>query len=345
MTWDGESRDRQRQLLDLLLRLELLVLNGSPVEPLHRTVASDCTRLVGADGAVVLLLEEQRWELAASAGLGERDASAVAAHLAKSIAPWVQSYDETLHLADREQDQRLDAEAFAGAPEALWASLICAPLSSAREGVTGILVIGAGQAGRLDAADAGFVDELARAVATEIYAARLYRWAVTDPLTGLRNRSYLAETLPLELARHRRYGLPFSLALIDVDQLGEINELHGRQAGDAVLAELARRSEALLRDVDVLARYGGGQFALLLPSTPLDGAHLLAERLRMQIVSEPYQVGDEQLLVSVSIGVVALRDGDQRAPHLIARADRALFHAKDQGRNRVAVSGWALDPF
>ena len=109
-----------------------------------------------------------------------------------------------------------------------------------------------------------------------------------------------------------------------------------------MLAELARRSEALLRDVDVLARYGGGQFTLLLPSTPLDGAHLLAERLRMQIVSKPYQVGDEQLLVSVSIGVVALRDGDQRAPHLIARADRALFHAKDQGRNRVAVSGWAL---
>ena len=86
MTWDGESRDRQRQLLDLLLRLELLVLRGSPVEPLHRTLASDGTRLLGADGAVVLLLEEERWELAASAGLRERDAGAITAVVVKLVS-------------------------------------------------------------------------------------------------------------------------------------------------------------------------------------------------------------------------------------------------------------------
>lgn len=343
MSWLDEGRDRDRQLLDLLLRLNQQVLRGTPREYILREVAVTAHRLSGADSASVMLLDRHtgKLEIAAAAGLTPREAEEIAFHRGEGVAGWVAEHQQTVHVADTARDERFKTVDGQPTPQA---SVICAPLVDPT-GVSGVLTVGAPQADHFPTDVVGFLDRLARQVGRDLHAAGAYREAVTDPLTGAFNRPYLAERLDWELARHRRYAMPLSIVLFDVDHLEEVNETHGREGGDQILEELVRRLHQLLRDVDCLIRYGEGMFLLILPNTPLDGAHLLAERLRTRVVIRPYTVGDLEVIVSISAGVVALREGDMAPADLIARADQALFHAKDQGRNRVVVSGWALAPF
>ncbi|MBT2989098.1 MAG: diguanylate cyclase [gamma proteobacterium symbiont of Ctena orbiculata] len=165
---------------------------------------------------------------------------------------------------------------------------------------------------------------------------------LTDPLTGLHNRRYLDRRLTEELARAGRYRHPLSCLFIDADHFKGINDNHGHQAGDAVLRELANRIRSQLRASDIATRFGGEEFALLLPQTSLDEALLLAERIRLEVNSQPIALGDgSSLQLSVSIGVSETRpllsktrqkaDGEQ----LLVNADQALYQAKANGRNRI----------
>lgn len=343
MTWLDEGRDYDRQLLDLLFRLNQQVLRNTPLQYILGEVAATAHRLTGADSTSLMLLDRPsgKLEIAAAAGLTPREAEEIAFHRGEGIAGWVAEHKETLSVPDTSQDDRFKALDGQPTPQA---SVISAPLVDPT-GVTGVLTVGAPQPNHFDAATVAFVDRLAREVGRDLHGAMTYKDAVTDPLTGAFNRAYLAERLDWELARHRRYAMPLSLVLFDVDHLEETNETHGREGGDQILEELVRRLHQLLRDVDCLVRYGAGMFLLILPNTPLDGAHLLAERLRTRVVIKPYTLADLEVIMSISAGVVALREGDTAPTDLIARADQALFHAKDQGRNRVVVSGWALTPF
>lgn len=127
-----------------------------------------------------------------------------------------------------------------------------------------------------------------------------------DPLTGIYGRSYLEERLDEELASARGKGSPLSVMMIDVDHLAGVNDSHGRLAGDEVLAGVARVLRASVRGTDVLARYGGGKFALIAPNTPLDDAHCLAERLRCAVGTSSLVWRSGVLRVTISIGVASL---------------------------------------
>jgi len=171
---------------------------------------------------------------------------------------------------------------------------------------------------------------------------RLVISGLTDPLTKLHNRRYLDRRLDEELARASRYKQPLSCLFIDADHFKQINDNHGHQVGDMVLRELASRIRSKLRASDIATRYGGEEFALLLPQTSLEEALLLAERVRLEVASSPISLSDGKIMrLTVSIGVseaLPMPGKTQRksiGQQLLADADRALYLAKANGRNRI----------
>ncbi len=164
----------------------------------------------------------------------------------------------------------------------------------------------------------------------------LYIISVTDYLTGVYNRTYLMETLARELSGSRRHGFPLACILMDLDKFKAVNDTYGHLAGDSVLVEFAERVRQIVRKQDVFGRYGGEEFLLVLPNTPLKNAGTLAEKIRARLADEPIVCGEHQLSVTLSCGVTELgAHGAEDVDGLIRYADLALYLAKDKGRNRV----------
>lgn len=161
--------------------------------------------------------------------------------------------------------------------------------------------------------------------------------ATHDDLTGTFNRRYLMNHLEQDVTRARRHGRPMTLLMLDLDHFKAINDTWGHPVGDAVLQAIAVRLQVALRDSDLLARYGGEEFICLLPDTSVDEAQVLAERLRSRVASVPAVTDPTPILVSVSIGMAEFRR-DESLESWLARADQALYDAKRQGRNRVALA-------
>lgn len=185
---------------------------------------------------------------------------------------------------------------------------------------------------------AGLRQNITRRKETE---ARLEGLAHTDALTGVNNRRRFTDLAADELARTQRHGQPVALLMIDLDHFKSVNDRLGHAGGDAVLRSFAASAEGVMRQGDIFGRIGGEEFAALLPQTTLDGAEVLAERLRQRIVQTPAVVGETTQQFTVSIGVSAWLPGDADAAdidRLMVAADRALYAAKAQGRDRVRRS-------
>lgn len=164
----------------------------------------------------------------------------------------------------------------------------------------------------------------------------LQKLANTDTLTGLNNRRHFYELANTELARTRRFKTPLSLLMIDIDHFKIINDTHGHAMGDTVLQHLANLMKSSLRGMDITARLGGEEFAILLPHTASAQATELAEKIRQKIAGEsmPNPQGND-VKFTVSIGVDEWREGDTDLDTLIKRCDIAMYQAKNSGRNRV----------
>jgi two-component system cell cycle response regulator len=164
--------------------------------------------------------------------------------------------------------------------------------------------------------------------------------AVTDALTGLHNRRYLDSHLNALFEDAVARGRQISVLLLDIDRFKSINDTYGHDGGDEVLREFALRVRAHTRGIDVVARYGGEEVVVLVPDTPVEGARAVAERIREQVetVAFPIQGGQAAVRVTVSIGVAARQVGDERGADVLKRADRALYQAKEEGRNRVIAA-------
>lgn len=161
--------------------------------------------------------------------------------------------------------------------------------------------------------------------------------ALQDPLTELPNRAAWDERLELDVARWERYGGELLLAVLDVDHFKRINDTFGHLSGDRVLKIIATELSKRLRKTDFIARFGGEEFALLLPETPLQGGVQLLENLRVNIQQCPFHFKGARIEVTFSAGVSAFGPGDT-AEKVFERADRAMYRAKDAGRNRVEVA-------
>ena len=166
------------------------------------------------------------------------------------------------------------------------------------------------------------------------YHEELYRLAITDGMTGLRNRRFFDDFLEREVARSDRTGAPLSLVLIDLDGFKAINDTHGHVFGDRVLCELADRINRRVRREQLMVRFGGDEFALLLPEVAEEGALAFAERVRRLVSEEPVDLDGICLDLTVSIGTATLAEG-MAGQALIEAADRAMYRSKSEGRDQV----------
>ncbi|HEX3621932.1 MAG TPA: diguanylate cyclase [Acidimicrobiales bacterium] len=202
-----------------------------------------------------------------------------------------------------------------------------------------------GRATPFDDEDLDSIAVLVRQAETAIENSFLYEEAVrlslTDGMTGLWNRRNFDLRLESELSRAVRFSEPFAVVFVELDQMKAVNDGHGHQAGDTVLIELARRLTDAVREVDLVARWGGDEFTLLLPKTGLAGALLLGEKIRAAVDNTPFKVDSGELHITISVGVAAYPEHGAAGKDLVAAADAAMYRAKAGGRNRVehAVAG------
>lgn len=164
--------------------------------------------------------------------------------------------------------------------------------------------------------------------------ARLQEQANRDPLTGLYNRRYLDDSLPREMARCLRQGDPLSLVLIDLDHFKAVNDHHGHSVGDQVISQLGQVLTSLSRASDIVCRFGGEEFLVVLPGTGLEAAEARAEEYRRALESTPVVTENASLMITLSAGV-ACSYREVAADELVRLADQALYRAKEAGRNRV----------
>ncbi|MBI5612779.1 MAG: diguanylate cyclase [Gammaproteobacteria bacterium] len=169
--------------------------------------------------------------------------------------------------------------------------------------------------------------------------ARLAELATTDPLTRLNNRRSFFEQAEQHLVMAERYQTGLAIVLLDIDFFKKINDSHGHHSGDAVLVAMAGLVTDKIRSVDTVARMGGEEFALLLPGANRLGAAVMAERIRAAVEQHPFAAPDRVLRVTASLGIASLDvDQAQNTEELLAIADRRLYLAKNNGRNRICVN-------
>jgi len=304
------------------------------------TVLRLAGELFQAPASSVRLIDDsgERLELAAHTGLGDEYCQRGPVPLGSSAAGRAALSCEPVHILDASQDDvYLKGELLAH--EGL-SSLLCLPLI-VRGRCIGVMTLYHRRPRLYEPEELRFLSTFAGTVSIAVDNARLYgeqtRLAVTDGLTGLFNHKHFHEELAAEVNRARRYGHPISVILVDIDRFKAYNDAWGHQAGDALLRTLAGIFKAAARENDLVARYGGEEFVFVLPQADKRQATAFAKRL-CRTVERQHCEGEEILPgghLTVSIGVAAYPEDVMQATDLVARADAALYRAKNLGRNQV----------
>jgi diguanylate cyclase (GGDEF)-like protein len=172
-----------------------------------------------------------------------------------------------------------------------------------------------------------YMDEMGR------QNALLEELSITDSLTGLYNHSHSIERLHQETSNSKRYGTPLTMMMLDIDLFKAVNDSYGHVAGDEVLKGVAEIIRSNVREGDIAGRYGGEEFILVLPNTPIEGGLAIAERIRSRVEENRWQI--EELKITLSGGIKSLED--ESPTELVIRADANLYTAKEQGRNRIVT--------
>ncbi len=318
-----------------LRRAAEAVAHAAPPESVIALVAEEAVRRMGADEAHVVRFDADAIVTVGSFGSpGPTRGARFPKEGHRSIAQ-VARTGRTTRVDDYAALRRVDPVSARVVPEDLGSGLT-APIRAGERLWGGLIAVRLVGGSPFTEADERRLERLADliglAVANAEIQGRLRALAATDPLTGLANHRAFQEHLVQEVARAHRYGQPLSLVLLDLDHFKRVNDAHGHQAGDAVLAEVGGRLLVGARTGDLMARVGGEEFAWLLPATDVAGAEALAERARRSVGVLPFPtVGG----LTASLGVAELGTGDD-GQALFRNADLALIWTKVSGRNRCA---------
>ncbi len=201
--------------------------------------------------------------------------------------------------------------------------------------------------GKISPTETYYIQQLAKQVATTITRANVYseilKHATLDALTGFYNRQQLDERIKQEISNAKRNHTPLCVIMTDIDFFKRVNDTYGHSTGDLVLKTVAKIMRSHLREYDIAARYGGEEFVIILPSTKEDEAQHVAERLRKAIEKKIIDIekvntknNEKNISVTISLGVYSYHLNDKPA-NVIMNADKALYQAKENGRNQVVV--------
>ncbi|HKJ68529.1 MAG TPA: diguanylate cyclase [bacterium] len=231
------------------------------------------------------------------------------------------------------------------------------PLKAPEEQLVGMVYIGSCQKSSYSGEEVRLLYTFAARIAlvlhiiNNLFAFRQVKeMAIKDSLTGLYNRRFFEEEMKKELTRAQRYHSSVSFLILDIDHFKQVNDTYGHLKGDEILKELAQIISHSARSSDIPVRYGGEEFVIILPETSLDGALVIAERLRDRVENHPFRLSDdgntdpEEISITISIGISnASASKMVTSDELVAQGDKALYHAKKNGRNRV-VTYDSLEP-
>jgi diguanylate cyclase (GGDEF)-like protein len=167
---------------------------------------------------------------------------------------------------------------------------------------------------------------------------RVQELAITDSLTGVFTRKHFLDRVQQEIDYSKRFTTKFAFLMLDIDHFKFYNDNYGHLVGDAVLREVSRAIKDNLRQIDLMGRYGGEEFSIMLTQTDVEGAKFAAERIRQSLEKRAIKVYDEAFNITISIGISIFPDNAAQAQDLIEKADKALYRAKQSGRNRVCLA-------
>ena len=330
------NSEKLSRLPQVLFEIGKIIGSDDSVATIFTTISELVCDLVDAEACSILLLDGSRERLMGKAayGLARRDISGISFRVGEGVAGWVADKGIPALIDDVTDDSR-----YVTLPDSenRIRSLACVPLSIREERV-GVLTATSSRIGAFGSDDIDVLSFIARTMALDLDNIRLRKVSVTDPLTGAYNRELLHQQLPQALEAADRGGHSLSLAMIDVDHFKSINDRFGHDVGDQVLTEVAQLLRGAIRNNDLLVRYGGEEFLLVLPRTDATRAAEIAERIRGKLHELPMQVSGAEIQVRVSVGIAEHRRHEDTPAQLIRRADSALYKAKGDGRNRVEVA-------
>jgi diguanylate cyclase (GGDEF)-like protein len=334
------ERERAQELLNRTSAIYEIAraLNATlDLDDLVAALAETAVRECGADAARVTLVTDDR-ELDVREAVGRPDVFRQA-DAGLDAANWIMKNEEILAIKAERVSPRT-AEGMK--PPGEMRHYLGAPMIAKGRLVGVIEMALRGGEGFRDV-DEDLLTVISAQAAVAIDNARQYGraqlLAMTDRLTGLWNHAELHQRLREEIARAQRHGRPMSLLFADLDNFKAFNDTHGHRMGDELLREVAARLRATVRRTDFAARYGGDEFAVILPETSINGASVACDNLRRTIGGEPFKIGSQRVRVTVSGGLAAYPEGGATAEDLIDACDRALREAKRGGGNYITVGG------
>jgi diguanylate cyclase (GGDEF)-like protein len=298
-------------------RLATLLRERKELGELAAAVARDACDLAGAESCSVMLVDSARQILScyAAHGLTPDEIREIRFRVGEGIAGAAVADQKSLRIDDVSVDKR-----FALRTQQLAIRSILAVPVVVRGQAIGALSVTHSSPGRFSDTEQSILELWAQAVGMDLEGALLYRLSLTDPLTRAYNRRYLAEEAP------KRLG-PAAAVFLDLDDLKQVNDQFGHQAGDAVLVETAARILGCVRTEDVVVRYGGDEFLVLLTSASAAQVEAIARRIDEELRAHPVDIGGHTIPVTASLGVV---DRAQALSELLRDVDRALYAAKSR---------------
>lgn len=318
-------------------------------EVLFQAILDEARKITGAQRGSLMVAAHGDGELLVKAvtGINEKVVQKLRVRPGDGVAGRVFSTGEPILVKNIENDPRFGRK---NRPRHSTKSFVSLPITMDRR-VIGVLNLSDKLTGDIFAEEdlrilEGIAVQATIAIERSSYyqqSQELRKISITDPLTGLLNRRYFQERLVEEVDRATRHGHPLSLIMIDIDHFKSYNDANGHPAGDKALMLTGRSLRGSIRAIDVVSRFGGEEFAVILPETRKQEAVEIGERIRREVESL-YYPGEESLpsgCLTISLGLAGFPEDARDLKGLIQRADQALYMAKDQGRNRLVVFGGA----
>jgi diguanylate cyclase (GGDEF)-like protein len=329
----------QRRITEALRSIAQALNDSLELKEVLETILQNLAQLIPFDRSAIFLKQNGHFQIVASRGFAD---PASAFHL-RLYSENIPLFRDILHsrqpmiVTDAQNDPRLKAYPFI---EHVY-NWIGAPLLSRGQVAIGLLVVECFSPicfneSQADLA-AAFGDLAALATENLRLSGEVQRLTTIDELTEVLNRRHFFAMAERELHRSMRLNTALSAILLDLDHFKKVNDTYGHAAGDQVLHDVAQRVLKSIRDIDILGRYGGEEFAVLLPDTNLMRARQVAERLRKQVSELPVLTRSGPVSITVSLGAAALEAADKDLTTLLNRANAALQSAKQAGRNRTEV--------